>query len=692
MEPYSGLGPGDTSPASTPRFVAFISYSHTDGAVARWLHGALEKFPVPAHLRTHPAQKGIGKVFRDEAELASSASLSAAITQALADSSALIVIASRASARSYWVDQEILEFKRLGRADRIFCLIVDGEPFASERGQSDQECFPLALRRSFDSQQGITEPRQEPLGVDLRKDGKRNALLRIAAGLLGVGFDALKRREQRRRQAQLLVVSIASVVGMAITSALAFTAYRAEQGARRQQQIAEREAKIARETTSFVVSLFQTADPFRTRGESITAREVLDAGLVRIRSAFQDAPEIRASLLGSMGEVYQGLGLYKTSSELFAELQSQTLVNALDPLGRLRFLNSFAETSFNIGDYAKAQELMEDAQPLLLQNSTVGDPVERGRTRNIAAELAMHKGDAQGADQWLAQNLQALGDETRQDTRLQRALSYFNQGQLRLQRRELVEARQAFEKSQGLRVEVLGRDHPWVAEIDNAVASIDYDEGKYAQAEQRWKSVLPKFHKYFGENHPEYSSVLQNYALTLLERGNFQEAEQWFVQTLKIDQKDKAPDHDDLAYSLNSLGLVQIGLGQFGKAKAYLDQGIVIARKHRHRMRLPLLMNRADLACRQRDFQAAAAWLFEARSALEEDFKGVKWREAQLDNVDFYCQAMMVRKGSFVPERLLASYAVIRKQWGADRLYTTEARWRVLQAFSIRGHPAPAMP
>ena len=60
------------------------------------------------------------------------------------------------------------------------------------------------------SRAGTHGARAEPLGVDLRKDGKRNALLRIAAGLLGVGFDELKRREQRRRQVQLFLLSVAS--------------------------------------------------------------------------------------------------------------------------------------------------------------------------------------------------------------------------------------------------------------------------------------------------------------------------------------------------------------------------------------------------------------------------------------------------------------------------------------------------
>lgn len=690
MDPKAATEKGDISALAGARYVAFISYSHQDAAVARWLHSALESFRIPDEFRPGPDRKRLAPVFRDEADLAGAASLSDAITEALTDAAALIVIASPAAATSHWVDQEILAFKRLGRSDRIFCLIVDGEPFASDRGDPERECFPRALRHAFDPERGLIDVRAEPLGVDLRKDGKRNALLRIAAGLLGVGFDGLKRREQRRRQVQLLLLSAASLVGMAITSGLAVMAYRAEQVARAQQRVAEREANIARETTGFLLSLFQTADPFRTRGQSITAREVLDAGLTRIRTAFPEAPEIRASLIGSMGEVYQGLGLYNTSSQLFDELERSGPTTALDPLRRLRFLNSYAETRYNSGDYAKAKALMHDAEPLLLDDLTARDPNERGRTRNIMAQLAVQDGNVGAAEVVLARNLEDLS-QADQDTRLQRALSHFTRGMLRLEQRDNVGAQQALAAALALRRESLGPDHPWVAEIENALAITDYNGGRYVEAERRWKSILPSYRKYFGEQHPEYSSVLQNYALTVLERGNFAEARTLFLQSLAVDRKDKAADHDDLAYSLNSLALAEIGLRELRQAKAHLDEGIGIARKHRHRMRGPLLVNRADLACRERDTQSAAAWLDEARIALGEDYSGEPWRLAQLENVALYCQAL-APGGKLDPRGLQASLAEIETHWGKDRLYAGEARWRVAQALSAHGRTGPDPP
>ena len=320
------------------------------------------------------------------------------------------------------------------------------------------------------SRRGLTETRAEPLGVDLRKDGKRDALLRIAAGLLGVGFDRLKRREQRRRQRQLVVLSAVSVIGMAITSGLALMAYRAEQEARAQQRVAEREANIARETTNFLLSLFQNADPFRTRGQNITAREVLDAGLRRIHTAFPRAPEIRASLIGSMGEVYQGLGLYKTSRSSSSSSRSK-LAAILDPVRRLRFLNSYAETSYNSGDYAKAKALMYAAEPLLHLDATASDPVERGRTRNLMAQLAMQDSD-RAPPRRCSRRTGGMSDPSGYAAAARAQLFHARDAEARAARRCRREA--AFESSLALRREALGDDHPWVAEVENALALADY--------------------------------------------------------------------------------------------------------------------------------------------------------------------------------------------------------------------------
>ena len=135
------------------KYRAFISYSHKDRAWGDWLHKALEGYRVPKHLVGTPGRDGpiaekLFPIFRDRDELPSSSDLNDQIKVALEQSAYLIVICSPASVRSRWVNEEILNFKRLGRANQILALIVEGEPNAGDKAGIDPalECFPNALK------------------------------------------------------------------------------------------------------------------------------------------------------------------------------------------------------------------------------------------------------------------------------------------------------------------------------------------------------------------------------------------------------------------------------------------------------------------------------------------------------------------------------------------------------------------
>ena len=128
------------------KYWAFISYSHSDQASADQLHEALERYRVPRRLVGRPGRDGpvpsrIAPIFRDREELPTSSDLGHAIREALRASRYLIVVCSPSSANSIWVNEEVLTFKRLGGANRILCLILDGEPNASDKSGTAPECF-----------------------------------------------------------------------------------------------------------------------------------------------------------------------------------------------------------------------------------------------------------------------------------------------------------------------------------------------------------------------------------------------------------------------------------------------------------------------------------------------------------------------------------------------------------------------
>ncbi len=209
------------------KFKAFISYSHADENWGGWMQRSLERFRAPAALAQNLTAQGksvrLAPVFRDREDLPVAGNLNAAIQAALADSECQIVLCSPNAAKSKWVNEEIKLFHRLHGPGRVFAVIVAGEPFASSMpGREDEECFPPALRIALDENGELTDRPAEPLAADAREhgDGKRYAMLKVAAGMLGVGLDDLVRRDAQRRARQAWTITGASLAGMAATIAL----------------------------------------------------------------------------------------------------------------------------------------------------------------------------------------------------------------------------------------------------------------------------------------------------------------------------------------------------------------------------------------------------------------------------------------------------------------------------------------
>ena len=224
------------------KYRAFLSYSHEDKKWARWLHRSLENYRVPPHLNkpgdraTGPPNR-IAPVFRDRTDLSSAACLPDAINEALEASESLIVICSPAAAQSRWVNEEILAFKRLGRAHRVFCFIVAGEP----NMPGEVQCFPKAVRFDPENQESDITSASEPLAADARPlgDGRKTARLKLIAGLLGVGFDELCQRDLQRRHRRMLGITAGSFVTALLTLSLAIMAFMANAEAERRRLQAE---------------------------------------------------------------------------------------------------------------------------------------------------------------------------------------------------------------------------------------------------------------------------------------------------------------------------------------------------------------------------------------------------------------------------------------------------------------------
>ncbi|HEY1123809.1 MAG TPA: toll/interleukin-1 receptor domain-containing protein, partial [Haloferula sp.] len=194
------------------RYRAFLSYATQDTADAVKLHRYLERYILPRELVGRPGRDGpiprrLFPIFRDREELPLSSDIGRALKEALDASSVLVVLCSRNSAHSLWVNEEIKHFKSLGRSDRIIAVILDGRPNAP--AEDREECLPAELRRA--SPDSLVA---EPLWGNLQAQGaeRRAVLLKLVAAIAGVGHDAIARRDQARRRRKQTVWAVISLL------------------------------------------------------------------------------------------------------------------------------------------------------------------------------------------------------------------------------------------------------------------------------------------------------------------------------------------------------------------------------------------------------------------------------------------------------------------------------------------------
>ncbi len=567
-----------------PKYRAFISYSHRDSGWASWLHGALEKYRPPKPLigtvTAHgEVPKRIAPIFRDRDELPSATDLGSLINAALADSACQIVICSPQAAKSKWVNEEILAFKRLGREDRIFCLIVDGEPNATDlRGREDEECFPPALRFRLGADGELGSMRTEPIAADARpgKDGKNNAKLKVISGLLGVGFDTLKRREQQRRARRLFAFSCAAMAGMVLTSGLAAYALIERTAAERQTVRAEAEARTAKETTRFLVDLFKISDPSEARGNTVTAREMLDKGAAKIEVELARQPGIQATLMDTVGTVYMGLGLYREAHPLLDRaLTTRERLPAVEPAAIADTLIHRGELLMWQGDYPASEA---DYRKAIAIETKL--PAERGNQEALArAEYGLgivlgYRGNyAEGKtrlESALARQKTLFGEENDETARTMKELADLleNAGEHKAAIGLMQTAVRVQKKIHG------DAPHPALYEAINDLAVLQYREQRYDEWEAGILEALAMAKRLYGDKHAEVSHVLTSYAVVLQIRGELASSEATYREVLAMQRSLFGDVNPEVAYTLSSLAEIQYERGDTHDGFASLDESL----------------------------------------------------------------------------------------------------------------------
>ena len=206
---------------------AFISYKHgpLDNKVAAEVQTQLERFRIPKAIQKSTGIKKIDRIFRDKEELNITSDLNETIETALNHSDFLIVICSTHTKESIWVQREIAFFLKTHPISHVMTVVAEGEPI---------DVVPeILFHKEMDlmTEDGNVEKvmiPMEPLSCDYRmkfSKARKEELPRLAAAILGCGYDDLRQRQRRYRQRRNTVLSAAA--GIALVSLAGYYAYTA---------------------------------------------------------------------------------------------------------------------------------------------------------------------------------------------------------------------------------------------------------------------------------------------------------------------------------------------------------------------------------------------------------------------------------------------------------------------------------
>jgi non-specific serine/threonine protein kinase/serine/threonine-protein kinase len=330
--------------------------------------------------------------------------------------------------------------------------------------------------------------------------------------------------------AAAFLVGLALILGITGTTMGLIRAIKAE-------QVARDEAEAARQVSQFLEELFAVSDPGEARGNTITAREILDEGAERIANELKGQPLVQARLMVTMGRVYLGLGLYDDARSL--------LEGALE---------------------LRRDELGEGA-------------LEVASSREELGHLLDAIGDYDGALQ-LYQGALEIREELLGREHPKAGMSASNLGNLHRQRRNFKEAKPLYERALAIREKALGPDHPEVSNSLNGLAIVLEGMGDYQGALPLYERALAIREKALGPDHPQVATSLNNLATLHWFMGDHATARPYNARALAIQEKVLGPDHPDLAHTLNTSANLHQAAGNYTATRRVHERALAIREKN----------------------------------------------------------------------------------------------------------------
>ena len=407
------------------------------------------------------------------------------------------------------------------------------------------------------------------------------------------------------------VAALAITISLALGAGIAFT----QAGrAARQRDIAADASRESQAVTAFVLGLFETSDPAETRGDTLTAAELVRRAAARAE-LLRNQPLAQARMLEVTAQLYHSLGQVENARAMLERaLDIRQTVHTGEPLDVAGTLTQLASELRSLGRYAAADS--DSRAALRIQTQVLGpEHPALANTLHQMASIAVFRGDLVSAEAFhrraLAVRERALGpnDSLTAESHLALGATLRAAGQISAAEGEFRTGLAILEKT----VEPNG---PEIAQATLQIAYVlDTERGEYDEAEPLYRRALEIRRIAYGNAHPMVAATLLDFAEFQSRHGDHVAAIEMARQGMEIIRRAYGNEHPLVADFMSRLATVLQQAGKNDEAAALFRDAIAMDRRllgGGHESVAGLEMNLARLLVDRGDLASAESPIREA--------------------------------------------------------------------------------
>jgi len=368
----------------------------------------------------------------------------------------------------------------------------------------------------------------------------------------------------------------------------------------RERNAARSAAARAEQVSKFLTELFAVSDPDVSRGDTITARDLLDRAVPRLSDELAGQPELEAEMRLLLGNIYHRLSLNAEAVPLAEEaLRLRTLTHGAGSPEAAACHELLGRCRLELGDYEGADRSFGEALTIHQEAGNATRP--RGNTADVARLLhrlgasALNQNRYERADSLLKASL-AVWELQPPGHELDHAEALKELGNVQSALGNYQEAEPLLREALEIRRQLLGPSHSQVYNVMTNLGDNLSMQGRFDEAVPLLREGTEGLERILGGQHTELAEGLNVLGITLIQSGQYDAAEPVLKRVIAIRRALHGENNPDVARGLNDLGALYTLREDYASAVPVLRQSLAINRALRGDRELAVGIASSNLA------------------------------------------------------------------------------------------------